>query len=112
MNRAQKRAQRRSIGAVSAHRARPVAPVVDLPPVVPVAGQLALGDSGASSPAEWTSADGLAALARLVRRRQDLERELAREVAAAVAAGVSYADLGRVLGVSRQAARQRYGAAD
>jgi DNA-directed RNA polymerase specialized sigma24 family protein len=110
-NRATRRAQQRSIGAVSAHRERPVAPVVDLPPVAPVAGQFALGDPGVSGAAEGTSADHLAALRRLSRRRRDLERELAQEVSAALASGLSYAEIGRVLDVSRQAVRQRYGVA-
>jgi DNA-directed RNA polymerase specialized sigma24 family protein len=110
-NRSQRRAQRGSIGSVSAHRERPVAPVVDLPPVVPVAGQLALGDPGVSVAPSASSAHHLAVLRRLSRRRRDLERELAQEVAAALASGLSYAEIGRVLDVSRQAVRQRYGSA-
>lgn len=109
MNRAQRRQQQRVIGAVSAHRQRPVAPVVDLPPVVPVPGQLALSGSGVSEPEDVSPGERLVRLGRLARRRRDLERELAQEVAAASAAGISYAEIGRVLSVSRQAVRQRYG---
>lgn len=53
--------------------------------------------------------DVLAALEMGRLRRDELDDAQARLVAVAVAAGVSWADLGRLLGVSRQAVQQRYG---
>ena len=51
---------------------------------------------------------GLEALAGLVARRAQAEREIDALVRALAANGVGWGDIGRVLGISRQGARQRY----
>lgn len=48
-------------------------------------------------------------LAAVVRRRQALEDEIRLTVSAARAAGLTWAQLGAALGVTRQAAQLRYG---
>jgi DNA-directed RNA polymerase specialized sigma24 family protein len=50
----------------------------------------------------------LARLDRDIKRRRDRQREL---VARVLAAGVTYAEVGRVLGVSRQYAHKRFSTA-
>jgi hypothetical protein len=51
----------------------------------------------------------LAAVARHERRLRDLARQRDLVVLAAVSGGATWADVGRTLGVTRQAARQRFG---
>lgn len=55
------------------------------------------------------NADALAAVHRAAVARIEAERELARTVFAARQAGTSWSALGRALGTSGQAARDRYG---
>ena len=54
--------------------------------------------------------DYLDSMSRVVARRNALEREVAVCVSAARAAGVPWSKIGDALGVSKQAAQQRYGA--
>lgn len=54
--------------------------------------------------------DYLDTVSRVVARRNALEREIAVCVSAARAAGVPWSRIGEALGVSKQAAQQRYGA--
>jgi DNA-directed RNA polymerase specialized sigma24 family protein len=63
-----------------------------------------------SPPAAATRGQHLVRLEELVGERADLEREITRCLREGHALGLSYAELGRALGVSRQAARQRAGA--
>lgn len=51
----------------------------------------------------------LDSVSRVVARRNALEREIAVCVSAARAAGVPWSQIGEALGVSKQAAQQRYG---
>lgn len=51
----------------------------------------------------------LRALAEAAHRRADAEADMADQVRACRAAGWPWADIGRALGVSPQAAQQRYG---
>lgn len=48
-------------------------------------------------------------LDELCRQRAELEQDIAHEVAVLVGVGADWGSIGRALGVSRQAARQRYG---
>lgn len=50
-----------------------------------------------------------ASLARTARRLRSLERDIEFSVSAARAAGVPWSVIGEALGVTRQAAQQRYG---
>lgn len=50
--------------------------------------------------------DGLAGLAQL---RDDVDGAIVAAVAGLQAAGYSWTDIGRTLGITRQAAQQRYG---
>jgi hypothetical protein len=52
---------------------------------------------------------GLERLAEWREERDGLDRAMAAEVAALVAQGVSWGEVGRALGMTRQGARQRYG---
>jgi hypothetical protein len=64
-----------------------------------------------STPWESTPRDGTAGLeelARLVRRQAAIEQRIDGVIENLVAAGIGWARIGAVLGVSRQAARQRY----
>jgi hypothetical protein len=61
-----------------------------------------------TSAATGANAAGLARLARLADQRQDLEADITRAVGELRRRGVSWADIGRVLGLTRQAVRQRY----
>lgn len=54
---------------------------------------------------------GLYQLRELVKARLATDEAIAREVAALVTLGTDWGTIGRALGVSRQAARQRYGGA-
>ena len=53
--------------------------------------------------------DYLESMSRVVARRNALDREIAVCVSAARAAGVPWSTIGDALGVSKQAAQQRYG---
>lgn len=52
--------------------------------------------------------DYLDSLARVAARRRALDREITVSVSAARAAGVPWSQIGHALGVTRQAAQQRY----
>lgn len=84
-------------------RPAPAVPSRPLPPVAHVRGQLELDREAGP-----LRVDHLADVARHVRVVDDARRQLAFAVAAARAEGASYADLARVLGVSRQAVRQQF----
>lgn len=64
------------------------------------------------SEADRTSAETLAAVHRAAVARVEAERDLVRSVLDARRAGTSWAALGRALGTSGQAARERYGRLD
>ena len=51
----------------------------------------------------------LQALEELCRTRREIEDSIAEQVAALSSLGADWGVIGRALGVSRQAARQRYG---
>lgn len=57
----------------------------------------------------WAAQDGLARLAELRAQQRQLEQQVDEQVRELIEKGVSWADLGRCLGISRQGARQRYG---
>lgn len=61
----------------------------------------------ATTPAR--DARGLRELADLASRRHQIDDEIAQKVADVRAAGMSWGKIAIALGVSRQAARQRYG---
>jgi hypothetical protein len=52
---------------------------------------------------------GLQTLEELCRTRREIEDTIAEQVAALSRLGADWGDIGRALGVTRQAARQRYG---
>jgi len=53
--------------------------------------------------------DGMAELQRLAAERAAIDAAIAREVRAMRAAGFSWSAIGAELGISKQAAQQRYG---
>ena len=55
---------------------------------------------------------GLGRLERLSRTRAELDAAITEQVRALVALGTDWGNIGRALGVTRQAARQRYGSGD
>lgn len=57
----------------------------------------------------WAARDGLARLAELRAQQRQLEQQVDEQVRQLIQTGVSWADLGRALGISRQGAGQRYG---
>lgn len=57
--------------------------------------------------ADWS--EFTESLARAARRARSLETDIAFSVSAARAAGVPWSVIGQALGVSKQAAQQRYG---
>lgn len=57
----------------------------------------------------WVARDGLEHLSELRTQQRELERQVEEQVRELIAKGVSWAALGRALGISRQGARQRYG---
>jgi hypothetical protein len=57
----------------------------------------------------WAAQDGLGVLRELREQQLHLELQVEAQVRELIRNGASWADLGRALGVSRQAARQRYG---
>ena len=59
---------------------------------------------------KWLDSSSLKAVGRLAEQRDEIENELAQAVAAARADDWSWAMIGIMLGVTRQAAQQRYGA--
>ncbi|MYB10911.1 MAG: hypothetical protein F4Y28_13160 [Acidimicrobiia bacterium] len=59
---------------------------------------------------KWLDSSSLKAVGRLAEQRDNLETELAHAVAAARQDDWSWAMIGIMLGVSRQAAQQKYGA--
>ena len=59
---------------------------------------------------KWLDSSSLKAVGRLAEQRDNLETELAQAVAAAREDDWSWAMIGIMLGVSRQAAQQKYGA--
>ena len=60
---------------------------------------------------KWLDSTSLKTVGRLAEQRDNLEAELAQGVAAARQDDWSWAMIGIMLGVTRQAAQQRYGAA-
>jgi len=60
---------------------------------------------------KWLDSTSLKTVGRLAEQRDNLEAELAQAVAAARQDDWSWAMIGIMLGVTRQAAQQRYGAA-
>jgi hypothetical protein len=59
---------------------------------------------------KWMDSTSLKTVGRLAHQRYEIEDELAQAVAAARGDGWSWAMVGLMLGVTRQAAHQRYGA--
>lgn len=59
---------------------------------------------------KWLDSTSLKSVGRLAEQRDNLETELAQAVAAAREDDWSWAMIGFMLGVSRQAAQQKYGA--
>ena len=59
---------------------------------------------------KWMDSSTLKTVGRLAHQRREIEDELAQAVAAARKDNWSWAMIGLMLGVTRQAAQQRYGA--
>ena len=59
---------------------------------------------------KWVDTTLLKSVSRLADQRDETEKELAQAVAAARQGGWSWGHIGLMLGVSRQAAQQKYGA--
>ncbi|GAA5212823.1 hypothetical protein [Microbacterium kyungheense] len=74
-----------------------------------VVGRAVLADAGISAEDRLTDADHLALIAAGARAEGEVRELLQRAVTAARAGGVSWARIGGELGMTRQAAQQRFG---